>query len=104
MIVDVDVIRIVVSPRNVGESADDPGESLAKGGLEFAVGGQGGGGFPDEIRPGALRRLEQLQAADVHGVLARFRQQKHRVGGAHQVHRSIKALAWSRFGRIRAAI
>ena len=93
VVVDVDVIRVVVGPSNVGESADNPGRSLAEGGLEIAVGDQSVVGLPGELRSGALRRLEQLQAADVHGVLARFGQQENRVGRRHQLHRPIKALA-----------
>ena len=83
VIVDVDVIRVVVGPRDVGDSAERPGRVLPEGGLEIAIGDQSVVDFPDELRPGALWRLEQLQSADVHGVLARFGQQKHRVERTH---------------------
>ena len=89
VIVDVDIIGVVVGPRDAGEPAENQRGPLAEGGLEVAIGDHRVVDVADEVRPCALRRLEQLQPADVHRVLARFGHQKHRVERAHQFHQLI---------------
>ena len=70
VIVDVDVIWVVVGPCHVRDSAERPGGVLAEGGLKVPIGDQRVAQFPGELRPGSLWRLEKLQTADVHRMLA----------------------------------
>ena len=100
VIVDVDVIGVVVGPCDVGDSAERPGRVLPESGLKVAIGDERVADFSGELRPGALRRLEKLQSADVHRVLARFDRQKYRVERTHQFHGLIKAPARSRPARL----
>ncbi len=83
VIVDVDVIRVVIGPRDVGDSAERPGRVFPEGGLEVAIGDQRVADLTGKVRPGALWGLEKLQSADVHWVLARLDHQKDRVERTH---------------------
>ena len=83
---------VVIGPAPDWRFRRERRRALAEGGLEILRWRPGRRRTPGRSRgPAPSRRLEQLQAADMHGVLARFAQQKHRVGGRHQFHLPIKA-------------
>lgn len=88
VVVDVDVR--VVGPAQVGDPADELRRVFAERGLEIRLCHQLFVEVPDEVSTGALRRLVQLQPADVHRMFARLSQQEDRVGGHDQFHPPIR--------------
>lgn len=75
----------LVRPREVGDRTEKR-RVLAEGGLDVGTPQHRLVRLGHEILVGTVRRLEELERADVHGVFAGFADQEHGIGRCYQLH------------------